>query len=226
MYGDHLIISPWKRWCILITYWGLLAAWVLPQGYGILLWEQDWLPLSPLHAASLIHQVGIFLSLWTYSAYTFGREWSLFSTIVYPIGHILDTLMWAAVFDTAKTYLASTEHSSYVLGEPSEDVYSYWIGHLCLSMVIACHRKTMEVWYLPEHHPPRHVRGNLWYVPAAIGSSFFFTAIYHFYGDLKWCVLLKFIVDFYCCIRMRIQAPWGSYRNEHEKDRKWDWAGF
>jgi len=223
MYGDHIIVPPWQRWSILVTYWAILAAWVIPQGYVSILWNQEWLPLSPLHAVSLIHQVGIFLSTWTFAAYTFGREWSLFSAVMYPIGHILDTLMWFAIFDAAKAALVTPD---FIRGAPSTDVYAYWVGHMCLSVVILSHRKTMEVFYLPEHHPPKHVRGGLWYVPAAITSGFFLTSMYHFYGDLKWCVLLKFVVDMYCGIRMRLPAPWSSYRNEHEKDRGWDWVGF
>jgi hypothetical protein len=218
MYGDHLIIPPWQRWTILVVYWGILAAWVIPQGYVTALIQQEWLPLSPLHAAHLIHQVGIFLGTWTFAAYTFGRSWSLFSTIVYPYFHILDTLMWFAVFDKAQHVM--------LLDSPTKSMHSYLLGHMVMSLVILCHRKTLEVWYLPEHHPPAHVRGGLWYVPAAIISSFFFSAIYYFYGDLKWCVLVKFCVDLYCSIRMRLPSPWSPMLLEHEKDRGWDWTGF
>jgi hypothetical protein len=215
-YGDHLIVSPFRRWCILFSYWSLLASFVIPRGYLRALYEQDWKPLNTFYVASLILNV-LFLSLWTLAAYTFHRPWSLFSTIVYPIGHVIDSLMWYAIFDIGKTTFSS---------ESSSMVVQYCAGHSLLSLVVVCHRKTFEVWYLPEHHPPRSVRGGLHYVAAAIVSSFFFSATYHWYGDLRWCILLRYVVDLYCCIRMRLPAPWMKYANEHEKDRGWDWAGF
>lgn len=226
MYGQHLVIPPWQRWAILVVYWGILAAWVIPQGYVSALIQQEWLPLSPLHAAHLI-QMGIFLGTWTFGVYTFGRPWYLFSTVIYPCFHILDTLMWFAVFDKAQAILVLVDpyHHQY---HPSQtpSIRSYLLGHMVLSLVILIHRKTFELWYLPEHHPPQHIRGGLWYVPAAIISSFFFSAIYYFYGDLKWCVLVKFTVDLYCSIRMRLPSPWSATLKEHEKDRAWDWTGI
>jgi hypothetical protein len=175
------------------------------------------MPLNTLYVASLINNIAIFLSLWTFGAYTFNRQWSLFSTIVYPIGHIIDSLMWYAIFDIGKAWLSS---------ESASMAAQYCAGHFLFSLCVFAHRKTFEVWYLPEHHPPRHIRGGLYYVIAAISSSFFFSAIYHWYGDLRWCVLVKYIVDLYCCIRMRLPAPWMPCSNEHEKDKGWDWAGF
>eukprot|EP00339_Tiarina_fusa_P016208 CAMPEP_0116998636 /NCGR_PEP_ID=MMETSP0472-20121206/1638_1 /TAXON_ID=693140 ORGANISM="Tiarina fusus, Strain LIS" /NCGR_SAMPLE_ID=MMETSP0472 /ASSEMBLY_ACC=CAM_ASM_000603 /LENGTH=67 /DNA_ID=CAMNT_0004697847 /DNA_START=420 /DNA_END=620 /DNA_ORIENTATION=+ len=67
MYGDHIVVSPFKRWCILVAYWSVLASFVIPQGYLSDLLQQEWLPLSTLHAASLVVNVAIFLSLWTFA---------------------------------------------------------------------------------------------------------------------------------------------------------------
>jgi hypothetical protein len=218
-YGDHIIVTPFKRWCILVAYWAVLATFVIPRGYLAALYHQEWKPLNAVYLASLIVQVPIFLSLWTFAAYAFNRPWSLFATIVYPIGHIIDSLMWYAVFDMGKAWSSSSSSSSSM-------TVQYFAGYFVLSLFVFAHRKTFEVWYLPEHHPPRDVRGGLWYVIAAVTGSFFFAAIYHWYGDLKWCVLVKYIIDLYCCIRMRLPAPWMPYSNEHEKDKRWDWAGF
>jgi len=217
VYGGHIIATPGRRWCILVSYWVVLSSIVVPRGYLIELYNKDWMPISWLHVASVISSIAIFLSCWDWGAYAFGRQWSLFSTIVYPIGHIIDTLMWYTIFDIGKEWLSFPESSMFT---------QYLAGHFLLSMFVFGHRKTFEVWYLPEHHPPRHIRGEFYYVIAAIFSSFLLTAIYHWRGDLRWCVLIKYAIDFFCCVRMRLPAPWMPYSDEHMEDKGWDWAGY
>ena len=217
MYGDHIIATPAQRWGILVTYWSALSGFVVPYGYLSALMAQEWKPLNSLYVFNMIVSLGIFLSLWTFSAYSFRRQFSFFSTIVYPIGHTIDTMFWFLVFDVGKSRFSS---------EASSMMAQYIAGHTLMSIWIIFHRRTFELWYLPEHHPPGHVRGNLWYVAAAGVTGFCFSSIYHWYGDLRWCVLVKYIIDLYCCIRMRLPSPWMPYGNDHEKDTGWDWTGY
>jgi hypothetical protein len=203
MFGDHVVATPLERWCILVAYWFVIANFVISRGYMRNLYDQEWMPLNALYAASLILRVPVFLSTWSVSAFAFRRPWSLFATIVYPIGCIFDTLMWYAVFDIGK---------GYAYHMTSGMAMQYFAGYLFLSLYVHAHRQNFALWYLPEHLPPIYVRGNRYHVPAGIASSFLNSAIYHWYGDLRWCVLVKFVVDLYCCIRIRMPAPWMTYK--------------
>jgi hypothetical protein len=230
MYGDHMIATPLKRWCILATYWVFLLSFLVPRGNISAIINQEWMPLDMLHAVHLVVSTSVFLSMWTFSAYAFHRPFSLFAAIVYPIGQILDSLMWFLMFDIGRNWVVVG--SSYYYSSPatsnhtSTGVAPYVGGLLLFTLYVLVHRKTLELSYLPEHHPPRSVRGNLFYVIAAVVSGSLAVAVYHWTGDLRWCILVKYTQDLYCCIRMRMPAPWMTYGDEHEAHKAWDWAGF
>ena len=187
-YGQHRILTPFQRWGLLVGYWSVAMAIVIPTGLFNNLLEQDWMVMDNWKAIHLLESTAIFFHVWSLASYSFGRRFSLFSTMVYPVGHISDTLLWLTIFDFGRKILP---------------LYPYAGGMTTYSLYVILHRNTLEVSYLPEHHPPAGVRSSnisgkeTVYVLAAILSGFLMMAVYHKTNDTKWVVLVKFVQDFF-----------------------------
>ena len=283
-YGDHWIATPSQRWTVLVTYWMVLYVVLKQFGYMNYIYDivamtffgkpfMVTITLTKLHILSLVIHM-LFLSFWRYSVYAFHRQISIFSTVVYPIGHILDTLLWYAIFDFGSKvvygsaivqsslnnlfkFYAQNYHKFYIydsttttttttstnsisednLHETYDTLISWCIGYMFMSIGIMLHRRTFEVWYLPEHHPPTYIRNNqkryLLFIIIATGIQSY---IYHTTstndssgGGLYWCILVKYCMDLYCVLGIRLPSPFCEF-NVKEHDRNciyWkDWTGY
>lgn len=232
-YGKHWVATPRQRWTVLLVYWSFWA-YVLEVRLSSL-WSFDMTfqkGIGPWHVLNLIVSFGLFLPTWTYSCYAFQRPLSYFSCIVYPLGHVLDTLSWLAIFDMAQSW------GQTILGLRP---HSFWFPYFITCVYVGLHRNTMELIYLPEHHPPPP-RGKKTYVLYAVLNLTLFCwihandttltditigeAIPMFTQDsAKWIVVVKYCIDLFCCTTMRLPSPFMEYNHEHnEHDKRWNWS--
>lgn len=212
-HADHQVWAPSKRWAILVAYWAVSFSLAYQKGLVTYLLEQD--VKTPDHWMYLVGFIGhipLMLAAWDFSAYAFNREVKPFVAIVYPLGHNCDTLRWYYSFDLGRTIIKTVcklllkwDHVGMLL--------QFIAGWGCFAMFMMTHRKTFELWYLPEHHPPKeidgkYIRGNSLYIITGIFISIPMMWIFHFRGDMIWGMVLQYGYNLYVALRVRIPQPW------------------
>ena len=149
-YGDHKVWAPWKRWALAIAYWTVCYGLASLRGLPKKLLEQE--VKTPNHFMYLVSFIGfvpVFIAAYDISAYAFNRPLRLFSTIVWPIMHILDTLRWYFSFDVGRAIVIFI--GTKLFGEEPSMLLQYIGGWAGFALFMIKHRETFELWYLPEH---------------------------------------------------------------------------
>lgn len=152
-YQDHPIWSPTKRWTVLVAYWCLCFILASALGVPAKVLEQEaktrdhW-----MYLVSYLLLIPIGIGCYDYSAFAFNRKFSLFSTIVYPIGHMNDTLRWYFAFDLGRM-IADAVIGALFGWAPGwvQKLGGYIGGQAAFSLFMIQHRANQELWYLPEH---------------------------------------------------------------------------
>lgn len=224
-WGDHPIITPAKRWTWCAAYWAVCAVAAKTTGKIDFLINQEWKAINPLYAVHLVMLNSLGLASWDWSAFAFERPFRVFSTIVYPLFHILDALAWYVVYDASKFIL------NKVLGlvgiNDVSKVIQWLFGVAVLGGgYITFHRSFFELRCLPEHHPEPSPEGRglkIVYVVGLAVCAFPMFAIYEWYGDMRFGVLTRYAADLYFAIRMRLSNPWDDYGEEDKDYNKARW---
>lgn len=213
------------RWALLVGYWAMSFSLAHSRGLVTYFLEQEVkAPNHWMYLVGFICHIPVFLSVWDYSAYAFNREVSIPVAIIYPLGHCCDTLRWYYSFDLGRSII--TFVLKLLLGWDDVGMtiqfIGGWAGFAAFMMV---HRATFELWYLPEHHPPKEimvngkpqpVRGNSLYIFVGVFISIPVMWIFHFRGDMIWGMALQFACNLYVALRVRIPAPWDEGNAEEE----------
>ena len=107
------------------------------------------IPDHGMYFVSFIGFIPIFIAAYDISAYAFNRKLSIFSTIVFPLGHINDTLRWYFTFDIGRAITV------FVGGKVMDGEMPMWMkfigGWAAFAIFMMIHRANFELSYLPEH---------------------------------------------------------------------------
>jgi len=221
-WGDHPIATPATRWKWCAGYWVVCALAAHFMGTIDYALKQEWLAPNAWYVVHLILHLPLYLGTWDWSAFAFNRPFRFFASIVYPLMHNLDTLMWFAVFDFGKLILSK-------LYSGDSKLVQFLAGWGLYAVFIAWHRGSLELRCLPEHHPePSPVgRGNkLAYVLAGIIISIPTMLIYHIFGDMRWGMMLQYSANLYFAIRMRLSDPWDKYDDADKVNYEQRWLPY
>lgn len=149
-YGDHTVWAPQKRWSLMVGYWAVafVLAWTRGLQAEILKLNVK-IPDHGMYFVSFIGFIPIFIAAYDISAYAFNRKLSIFSTIVFPLGHINDTLRWYFTFDIGRAITV------FVGGKVMDGEMPMWMkfigGWAAFAIFMMIHRANFEISYLPEH---------------------------------------------------------------------------
>ena len=254
--------TPKQRWTLLVTYWLILLLGIaLPFGYihelqvsirQVLLSSSNTTTTAtaspeaatttaspaPTYLLLLLHilhgiwNCPLLLCLWkkTYVS-NYNRPLRSFATIVYPLCHVVDTILWISAIDFGSTYVAKT------LLQSTNLVIQISCGFVCVSCVIACHRITLEQWYLPQHHYPPDTdpivkQTVIRFVLTACCGTFIMTCnrILHVHANyssthddtsLVVIVLVKYIFDTIIASTIHIPNPWDKNDNSYARNKRY-----
>jgi len=226
-WGDHTIVTPANRWTWCAGYWlvcGVVAHFMGTLDYAL---KQEWLAPNVWYVVHLILHLPLYLASWDWAAFSFDRPFRFFATIVYPLMHNFDTLMWFSVFELGKLIL-----SKVYTGETSKLV-QFLAGWAAFAAFMMWHRGFLELRCLPEHHPeppsdafPEGRGSKLLYVLSGIIISIPTMAIYHFFDDMRWGLMLQYAANLYIAIRIRMPAPWDKYDKADKDNNKDKWLPY
>ena len=234
-------LVPYQRWIILFSYWLFLFTFVVyPFGYLdniIALYNTSFSTTSSrvgantsgrsvyIHIATFIYFHPIMLALWneTYIN-SFGRKFSWFSAIFYPLGQTLDTMMWCASFDlgcNSVVYLGS--HNIFNV---QQQALQFLFGTVTMITFIAIHRITIEQWYIPLHHYPPNEDPNVklktvpFIIVACVGSIIF-ALDWYMTRDILFLIVIRYAFDLHICLRIRFPDPWQDDNMASKQTFQW-----
>jgi len=226
-WGDHTIVTPANRWTLLAGYW--VVCGVVAHLMGVLdyAFQQEWLAPNVWYFVHLIIHLPLHLAVWDWAAFSFDRPFRYFATVVYPLMHNFDSLMWFSVFDIGKLILRKV-----YTGETSKLV-QFLAGWAVYALYLMWHRATLELRYLPEHHPeppsdtfPEGRGRKALYVLAGIITSIPMLAVYHVFDDMLWGLMIQYAYNLFIAIRIRMPDPWDKYDNSDRDNNKEKWLPF
>ena len=250
--------TPKQRWMLLVSYWLLLLLGIaIPFRYiHELQVSIRTMAIAPaptyLLLLNFVHSIWncpLLLWVWnkTYVSH-YDRPLRYFATVVYPLCHVVDTMLWISAIDFGSSYVARTFFTNSI------PVVQIACGFVCVSCVIACHRITFEQWYLPQHHYPPDTdpivkKTVIRFVLTACFGAFIMTCnrilhvnhYYHYYDhqdnnesdehttndqvvddtSLLVIVIVKYVFDTIIACTIHIPNPWDKNDNSYARNNAW-----